>query len=558
MNGVSPASWQRFQQERLAYPDLSLAVDFSRVPWSEAFFAKTRRSLERAFDEMARLERGERVNTTENRRVGHYWLRTPELLAGAADPELRAFATEIPATVARIKAFAARVHRGELRGQRGRFEHLLVIGIGGSALGPQLAARALGQPDRDRLRPWFFDNTDPDGMDLTLAALAAATPERSLEAALGRTLCLVISKSGGTPETANGMIEAARAYERSGLRFEAHAVAVTMLGSQLHHRATDPARPWLDTFPMWDWVGGRTSETSAVGLLPAALQGLDIDSLLAGARACDAVTRVPDAARNPAARLALAWLFLTEGRGARDLVVLPYKDRLELFARYLQQLVMESLGKEFNRAGDLVNQGLTVYGNKGSTDQHAYVQQLREGVPNFFVIFLEVLRDHAPGRPLVEVEPGITSGDYLAGFLLGTRQALWENGRPSITLTLDELNAHRLGVLIALFERAVGLYAGLVNINAYDQPGVEAGKKAAARVLRLQRRLVEQVRRPGACPPPGLTAEQLAAALSPDEDGRPVDPETVFKICEHLAANPGRGVVRTGGSTPANTTYAPG
>jgi glucose-6-phosphate isomerase len=102
------------------------------------------------------------------------------------------------------------------------------------------------------------------------------------------------------------------------------------------------------------------------------------------------------------------------------------------------------------------------------------------------------------------------------------------------------------------------LYAGLVNINAYDQPGVEAGKKAAARILRLQRRLVEHVRRPGACPPPGLTAEQLAAALSPDEDGRPVDPETVFKICEHLAANPGRGVVRTGGSTPADITYGPG
>lgn len=558
MNGASSALWQRFQQEHLSFPDLGLALDFSRVPWPESFFTKTHHSLRRAFAEMTRLERGERVNTTENRRVGHYWLRTPELLVETGDPELRSLADEISATVERIKAFAAQVHRGELCGQGGRFEHLLLIGIGGSALGPQLVARALGHPDRDRLRPWFFDNTDPDGMDFTLAALAATTSERRLAAALGRTLCVVISKSGGTPETTNGMIEAAHAYEREGLCFESHAVAITLTGSQLHRRATDPARPWLDTFPMWDWVGGRTSVTSAVGLLPAALQGLDIDSLLAGARACDAVTRVPDAARNPAARLALAWLFLTEGRGARDMVVLPYKDRLELFARYLQQLVMESLGKEFNRAGDLVNQGLTVYGNKGSTDQHAYVQQLREGVPNFFVTFIEVLRDHAPGRPQVEVEPGITSGDYLAGFLWGTRQALWENGRPSITLTLDEVNAHRLGVLLALFERAVGLYAGLVNINAYDQPGVEAGKKAAARILQLQRRLLEHLRQPGACPPGGWTAEQLATALSPDETGQPVDPETVFKICAHLAANPGRGVVRTGGTTPADTTYGPG
>jgi glucose-6-phosphate isomerase len=556
VNGTFADSWPRFQHTYLAFPDLGLALDFSRVPWPENFQARMEKSLARAFDEMARLERGERVNTTENRRVGHYWLRTPELLHAVDDPELRRFAAEIPATVERIKAFAARVHTGQLAGQTGRFEHLLVIGIGGSALGPQLAARALGHPARDRLQPWFFDNTDPDGMDLTLAALAAAAPDRSLQTALGRTLCVVISKSGGTPETANGQLEAAAAYARAGLRFEAHAVAVTLPGSRLHRLATDPARPWLDAFPLWDWVGGRTSETSAVGLLPAALQGLDIDGLLAGARACDAVTRVPDPARNPAARLALAWWWLTDGRGTRDMVVLPYKDRLELFARYLQQLVMESLGKETNRAGDLVRQGLTVYGNKGSTDQHAYVQQLREGVPNFFVTFIEVLRDHAPDRPRVEVEPGITSGDYLAGFLLGTRQALWENGRPSITLTLDEVNAHRLGVLIALFERTVGLYAGLVNINAYDQPGVEAGKRAAARVLRLQRRLVEHLRQAGPRAAGGFTAEQLAAALGPDEDGRPTDPELVFKLCEHLAANPGRGVVKVGGTTPADSAYA--
>ncbi len=557
MNGCEADGWNRFQQDYLAFPELGLALDFSRVPWPGRFFAQMARALDRAFDEMARLERGERVNTTENRRVGHYWLRRPELLAGAEDPELRAIAAEIPANLERVRRFAARVQAGELTGQGGRFEHLLLLGIGGSALGPQLVARALGHPATDRLRPWLLDNTDPDGLDLTLATLAAATPERSLAAALGRTLCLVISKSGSTPETANGMIEVAHAYARAGLAFEPHAVAVTLPGSQLHRRATDAARPWLDTFPMWDWVGGRTSETSIVGLLPAALQGLDIDGLLAGARACDEITRVPDAARNPAARLALAWWFLTDGRGARDMVVLPYKDRLELFARYLQQLVMESLGKAFNRAGDLVQQGLTVYGNKGSTDQHAYVQQLRDGLPNFFALFIEVLRDHAPDRPRVEVEPGITSGDYLSGFLLGTRQALWENGRPSITLTLDEVNAHRLGVLIALFERAVGLYAGLVNLNAYDQPGVEAGKKAAARVLALQRRLVTHLHATTA-PAGGWTAATLAAALGPDEEGRPVDPETVFKICTHLAANPGRGVVRTGGHTPADTTFGPG
>src|SRR5258705_1730504 len=139
------------------------------------------------------------------------------------------------------------------------------------------------------------------------------------------------------------------------------------------------------------------------------------------------------------------------------MVVLPYKDRLELFSRYLQQLVMESLGKEKDLAGNVVNQGLAVYGNKGSTDQHAYIQQLREGLNNFFAVFIEVLKDQE-GEPL-EVEPNTTSGDYLIGFFLGTRRALYENKRESVTITLIQVNSHAVGTLIALFERAVGLYA---------------------------------------------------------------------------------------------------
>src|SRR5262249_48007618 len=148
---------------------------------------------------------------------------------------------------------------------------------------------------------------------------------------------------------------------------------------------------FLARFPMWDWVGGRTSELSAVGLLPAALQGIDIDAMLEGARACDAVTRVHDTRKNPAAVMALCWYWSGHGKGEKDMVILPYKDRLELFSRYLQQLVMESLGKEKDLAGNVVNQGIAVYGNKGSTDQHAYVQQLRDGRLNFFVTFIEVL-----------------------------------------------------------------------------------------------------------------------------------------------------------------------
>src|SRR5262249_37089929 len=157
-----------------------------------------------------------------------------------------------------------------------------------------------------------------------------------------------------------------------------------------------------------------------------------------GAAACDEATRRHDPRGNPAALMALMWYHATGGKGQKDMVVLPYKDRLLLFSRYLQQLVMESLGKQFDLQERRVNQGLAVYGNKGSTVPHAYVQQLREGVANFFAVFIRVLE--SGGSPH-EVEPGVTAGDYLHGFLLGTRAALFENERESMTITVPRVDA---------------------------------------------------------------------------------------------------------------------
>jgi len=134
------------------------------------------------------------------------------------------------------------------------------------------------------------------------------------------------------------------------------------------------------------------------------------------------------------------------------MVVLPYKDSLLLFSRYLQQLVMESLGGK-DLDGNIVHQGIAVYGNKGSTDQHAYVQQLREGVPNFFMTFIEVLEDRQGASP--ELEPGVTSGDYLSGLLQGTRKA-HENQRDSITVTIPQVNPPHGGSINCSYERAVG------------------------------------------------------------------------------------------------------
>ncbi|MEY4201776.1 MAG: hypothetical protein RLZZ265_3516 [Verrucomicrobiota bacterium] len=529
MSATPEQLWQRFQTHYTEFPKLGLAVDLSRMNFGDDYMAQMQPHLDRAFASMSALEAGAIANPDEKRMVGHYWLRNAAL---APTPELR---QEIEDTLVSIEKFTEEVHTGEtVRGAGGPFKRLLVVGIGGSALGPQFVAHALGQPDRDRMVVHFFDNTDPDGMDKVLAVIGGD---------LDRTLCLVISKSGGTKETRNGLLEAKAAYARNGLRFEAHAVAVTGVGSELDKYAVQNG--WLRRFPMWDWVGGRTSECSAVGLLPAALQGLAIRELLAGAKACDDVTRTPTVAGNPAAQMALMWHYAGGGRGRKDLVVLPYKDRLELFSKYLQQLIMESLGKERDLDGQVVNQGLAVYGNKGSTDQHAYVQQLRDGVLNFFVTFIEVLADRAGDS--IEVEPGTTSGDFLSGFLLGTRQALHENGRESITLTVREVTPFAIGVLIALFERAVGLYATLVNINAYHQPGVEAGKKAAGAVLSLQSKLTAFL---NANRGRSYTPAQLAEVL-----GTKGQEETIFKIGEHLAANVGRGVQKAAGTSPADTKF---
>jgi glucose-6-phosphate isomerase len=474
-------------------------------------------AFERAFRDMDALEKGALANIDEGRRVGHFWLREPDL---APDPAIR---EAIRAGIDGVAAFADGVLAGDIRPPKApRFTDLLSIGIGGSALGPQFVAEALA-PGEPPVAVHFLDNTDPAGFDRVLARL---------DGRLESTLVLEITKSGSTPEPRNGLAEVRHAFERRGLHLPSQAVAITSPGSKMDRLAESEG--WLARFALYEWIGGRTSVMSPVGLLPAALQGIDTKAFLEGARVMDIATRVPVVRKNPAALLALAWWGAGDGRGLKDMVVLPYKDSLLLFSRYLQQLIMESLGKEKDLDGKVVHQGLAVYGNKGSTDQHAFVQQLREGIPNFFATFIEVLEDR--DGPSIEVEPGITSGDYLSGFLQGTRKALYDNGRDSVTVTIPRVEARTVGALIALYERAVGLYASLVHVNAFHQPGVEAGKAAAESVLALQRKLVE------ALPPGGeaLELESLAARA-----GIPGAVESVYLIVRHLAAN-GRGIAFEG------------
>ncbi|MUG92194.1 glucose-6-phosphate isomerase [Scytonema sp. UIC 10036] len=511
------ALWQRYQQWLYFHEGLGLYLDVSRMRFDDAFVEKLQPKFEKAFADMAELEKGAIANPDEDRMVGHYWLRNPDL---APYPELT---QEIVDSIEQIEDFADKIHTGGIHPPKApRFTDIISIGIGGSALGPEFVAEALA-PDFPPLAIHFIDNTDPAGIDRILTQVRNR---------LASTLVLVISKSGGTPEPRNGMLEVKKAYAGQNLDFTQYAIAITMPGSKLDEQAK--SENWLARFPMFDWVGGRTSEMSAVGLVPAALQGIDIQAMLEGAKEMDDATRIPDLKKNPAALLALSWYAAGNGRGEKDMVVLPYKDSLLLFSRYLQQLVMESLGKEKDLEGNIVHQGIAVYGNKGSTDQHAYVQQLRDGVPNFFVTFIEVLEDRKGASP--ELEPGITAGDYLSGFLQGTRQALYENQRDSITVTIPQVNSRTVGALIALYDRAVGYYASLVGINAYHQPGVEAGKKAAATILELQKRVVEVLQNEKAA----LSIEEIAAKAGASEQV-----EAIYKILRHLHTNQ-RGVVLEG------------
>lgn len=507
----SASRWAEFKKNYSEYPEVGFAMDLSGVGLRDEWLQSMEPRMNQAFDAMQQLESGAIANPDEGRQVGHYWLRDASL---APDPATGAMITE---TICKIKEFAGSIHSA------GKFKNVILVGIGGSALGPQLVAAALGSP-ADAMKIFFVDNTDPDGIDQVVARVLA-TP-----AGLAGSLTIVTSKSGGTKETRNGMLEIANAYKKADLDFARHFVAITCPGSELDKTAI--AGNWLERFPMWDWVGGRTSVMSAVGLVPMALQGLDITNFLEGAKAMDGVTRTRDMRRNPAAMLALAWFHATGGAGKKDMVILPYKDRLELFSKYLQQLVMESLGKEKDLSGRVVEQGIAVYGNKGSTDQHAYVQQLRDGVHNFFVTFVEVLKDRgnvAGSAPApFDVEAGVTSGDYLSAFLQGTRRALHDKGRETLTITMDSIHARSLGAMIALYERAVGFYASLTGINAYHQPGVEAGKKAATSVLNIQNAIVKTLSAMGAA----MTVDELAEAAAIEGEQ-----ETVFKVLQHLAAN---------------------
>jgi glucose-6-phosphate isomerase len=367
-------------------------------------------------------------------------------------------------------------------------EHVLVLGIGGSALGARALLSALRRPAwnewDDEGREFFprltvLDNVDPSTIN---AALARIDPRR--------VLVNVISKSGGTAETMAQYL-AVRTWLENALGSAAFRHLVFTTDPERGALREIAARDGIASLSVPPEVGGRYSVLSPVGLLPAALVGIDIEALLAGARRAVERAEADDLLRNPAALYAaLHWAADTE-LGARIDVLMPYTDRLREFAEWYRQLWAESLGKRVDRGGREVHTGPTPVAATGATDQHSQVQLFMEG-PFDKVITFAVVDD--PGddirlAPLSEV-PGAAplpaDLSYLVGHTLGellraeyeaTASALAQHGRMSCTLRLPDLSATTFGEAVMFYQIATG-YAGVwYGVDPFDQPGVELGKK---------------------------------------------------------------------------------
>ena len=364
------------------------------------------------------------------------------------------------------------------------FENVVVLGIGGSALGATALLHALRGPDwnqrsaeaRDHFpRLFVLDNVDPD----TVAGLLDRIDVR-------RTLFNVISKSGTTAETMSQYLvvrdRLLQALEDpAGVR--RHLVFTTDPESGVLRRIADDEG--VVTLPVPRSVGGRFSVLSAVGLFPAALVGIEIDRLLAGARAMDERCRTADLEENPAGLYAaLQWLADTRA-DAPIHVMMPYSDRLYSVADWFRQLWAESLGKRFGRDGGEVFTGPTPVKALGATDQHSQVQLYMEGPFDKTITFLAVA-ERDGDVPIPSLYGEIDALGYLGGHTLGelldaerraTAAALTDRGRMNMTLTLPRIDEHALGQLLMLLEIATVYAGGLYGVDPLDQPGVELGKK---------------------------------------------------------------------------------
>ncbi len=374
---------------------------------------------------------------------------------------------------------------------QGRFENMVVLGIGGSALGNIALQSALNPatynllPAGARRGPRMFvvDNVDPDGFGRVMEFCRS-------HGGLEKTLFNVISKSGETAETAAQFMIVRDELKRAlGSNYAKNIVAITDPAKGTMRQICD--REGFVTLPVPDGVGGRFSVLSPVGLFSAAMCGIDIDALLQGAADIDGACNRAELTKNPAAMLAYMLVELGQNKGKTNHVMLPYSNALYLLADWYRQLWAESLGKKVTVTGENVLAGFTPIKALGATDQHSQIQLYREGPNDKVIGFLEVEHFGRAPAPVADVTipagMGVSAIEYLEGSTLGTllnaekratEYALVESERPNFTIKFPKIDEYHVGQFIQLWQNATA-YAGLLlNIDAYDQPAVELGKQA--------------------------------------------------------------------------------
>ncbi len=433
---------------------------------------------------------GQRINVSENRAVLHTALRAPSGTSVRVDGESENVVPQVQAVLDKMSEFANRVRSGAWRGHTGkRIRNVVNIGIGGSDLGPVMAYEALKCYSERTMTFRFVSNVD--GSDFVEAV-------RDLDAA--ETLFIVSSKTFTTLETMTNA-HAARAWSLQGLGGDSHAVARHFVAVSTN--AAEVARFGIDTanmFEFWDWVGGRYSMDSAIGLSTVLAIGPEhFRALLAGFHEMDEHFRTAPFARNLPVLMGLLGLWYTDFFDAQTVAILPYEQYLHRFPAYLQQLTMESNGKHVTLEGERVryDTGPIYWGEPGTNGQHSFYQLIHQGtrlIPCDFIAFAQTL------NPLGEQHDMLLANVFAQGEALAFGKTpeevkaegspdwlvphrTFEGNRPSNTLLLERLTPSALGKLVALYEHSVFTQGAIWQIDSFDQWGVELGKVLAKRIL---------------------------------------------------------------------------
>jgi len=428
---------------------------------------------------------GEIINQTEGRAVLHTALRAPESYNVKVDGEN--VVPEVYKVKRKIETFTNEIVNGDLKGYTGKpFDTIVNIGIGGSDLGPAMVVDSL-QYYKNHLTTYFVSNVDGDHVNEVIKKLNPET-----------TLFVIVSKTFTTQETLSN----ANTLKEWFLKFAnevdiaKHFVAVSTNIESVKNFGIDQN----NIFPMWDWVGGRFSLWSAVGLSISLAVGYDnYDSLLKGANKMDIHFKNEDFKNNIPVVLALISVWYNNFFGAESEAVIPYSQYLNQFATYLQQGIMESNGKSIDRNGNPIDYetGTLIWGEPGTNSQHAFFQLIHQGtklVPADFIGFTKSLhgnqdhQDKLTSNFLAQTEAllnGKTEAEVLAE---GTREdiipfKIFQGNKPTNTIFINKLSPESLGKLIAMYEHKIFVQGIIWNIFSYDQFGVELGKQLASKIL---------------------------------------------------------------------------